>query len=214
VTNTDYDFLTTEGYFDNEEYASQRRSQQRRKLQTRVRNALLDLSVLARIIDDDELDEILASELGDPDEWDARYPEVLSGVIALLYRATTPMIQAGGQSTWFDPILMRGVALAVYDPDGPLPHAGYIDVTLEDNTVNIDFKSQGPVDLERIGESIAAGDTSELTREELAWFVDYYERSGEFDSHAPAEYQEQEMQAILERQKQREEEESDPNDGE
>ena len=66
ITETDWGLLTEEGYFEDRKRPSVSRNQQRRKLHARVRNALLDLSLLFNQLDATEIAKIFSSK---PDGW-------------------------------------------------------------------------------------------------------------------------------------------------
>lgn len=98
ITPTDWDFLTTEGYFDDHARPSVSRSQQRQNIRARIRNGLLDLSLLFDQLDPDEITTILSTEQGGPDEWERQSEEAIANSLAfVLYGAgiTSHMGESG-----------------------------------------------------------------------------------------------------------------------
>lgn len=167
----------------------------RMRIRKRLAQSFVDFALLDNLPDED-----LDQTFRDPPR------EQVDGMIAalgLIYSGTHRGIRHGGRWTWFADLLRKAIAQAVAEDDETIPHAGYVDVRFENNAVNIGL-TEGAVDLKVIGEKIEAGETGDLDREQLAWFVDYSQRSGEFDPYAAAEQQQREWEDLRERREERE----------
>ena len=99
ITPTDWDFLTTEGFFDDHARPSVSRSQQRQNIRARVRNALLDLSLLFDQLDPNEIITVLSTKQGGPNEWRQQDEEAISDALAfvLFGIGITDLMRSGGR---------------------------------------------------------------------------------------------------------------------
>jgi copper chaperone CopZ len=169
----------------------------RKDIRNRLRNTLLDFQLLLEA-DYDDIDQVFQNPTS----------EEVDGMIAtlgFLYDQTRYGIQQPHGWLTFKTLLMDGISQAVAASDETIPGPEYVDVRLEDGQITVEF-SEGAVDLEAIGEKIAAGETEDLDRNQLEWFIDYYARAGEFDPDVPAQLQQREFEAALEQRQERENE--------
>lgn len=159
----------------------------RMRIRKRVVQSFVDFTFLENLPDDD-----LGQVFRDPSR------EQVDGMIAalsLIHGGTHRRVRYGGNWSQFSALLRQAIAQSVAGADETIPHAGYVNVRFDNNEINITL-SEGAVDLDRIGEKIAAGETADLDREQLSWFVDYYRRSGELDPDVPAEHRQNEWEML------------------
>lgn len=178
-----------------QEHSPQYWGQRRDDFAERLVHTLLDFRLLAANYDE-HTDRVFR-------EADDSLVEGMIGMIAVLYRGVHPMVQYHSAYTRFEDLLKRGVALAVAESRDDIPDPRNVRVRFEDDSIEFELR-EGAIDLEYIGEKIAAGETSDLDREQLEWFIDYYQRSGELDPEVPAEHELREWDAAQRRREKRE----------
>lgn len=181
------------------EYSPQYWGQRRDEFVSRFTNALLDFRFLA-----DNYNEHVARLFQEADD---ELVDAMIGALSVLFRGTRPLIRYRSSYTRFEDLLMRAVREAVAAADDSIPDASVVDVRLENGTIEYELR-EGAIDLEEIGKKIAAGETSDLDRNQLEYFVDYYQRSGELDPETPAEHQRAEWAALQDRHEQRDTDEN------
>lgn len=166
----------------------------RMRIRKRVAQSFLDFALLENLPDDD-LAQVFAG--ADDDLVDG-----MIAVMAVIYRGTHPMIQYHSSYTPFETLLKRAIAEVVVERRDDVPDPSHVEVHLEDGNIGFELR-EGAIDLEEIGEKIATGETGDLDREQLEYFVDYYQRSGELDPEAPAAHQRREWEDLQERREER-----------
>jgi len=175
ITKTDWGFLTTDGYFDDHKNPSSSRIQQRKKLRKRIRNGLLDLSLLLDNLSEEDREE-LADELklrpmaralsGGP----VPAPPPIPNVIAFLFLLHT-------DTDHFERTVVEAVKTASRAStdwkSAPERHATHreieVDIAVEERHI----------DGEAVREKVTGGETDDLTDAERQWLIELLAKTGE-----------------------------------
>ena len=150
------------------DYTEHSRKQKRNRIRRRVRNAILDFSILFEHLEDRDRDTVF-----DPDAEDREaYTRGITDMLAFLHLGTM------GYYTPFKDMLSRGVGKA----EQRLTGSDYRMVT-----VKFDVDPVGQIDVEEVVEKLENEEFAQLTDEELRAFVRLLTMS---DAFVPAAVQE------------------------
>ncbi|MFC7008722.1 hypothetical protein [Halalkalicoccus salilacus] len=145
------------------DYTDHSKKQKRNRIRRRVRNAILDFTILFDHLDDRDRETVF-----DPDdaERDA-YTRGITDMLAFLHLGTM------GYSTPFKDMLARGVSKGEQELAG----SDYRMVNVEFNVDPV-----GRIDVDEVVEKLDAGRFDEITNEELRAFVRLLAESEDFSS--------------------------------
>lgn len=185
TTESGREFLTTEGYYEGEEYASQLRSQAKRQLRERIRGALEELTWLAEHLPPEEQDKIFEASDGWADPLGFFFRPEVRRILETESRAELSGSAAtnAGRATeetfkeWFGHVLGLAIENALEAEGVGRYHVDVgIEIEAEESSV------------ESAIETIQAGGSMEdLGHDELLNLLHEAERSGEFDAEGTAE---------------------------
>lgn len=145
------------------DYTDHSKKQKRNRIRRRIRNAILDFSIIFEHLDDRDRETIF-----DPDHDDRdAYTRGITDVLAFLHLGTV------GYSTPFKDMLARGVNKA----ERELAGSDY-------RMVSVDFSVDpvGRIDVDEIVDKLECGDYEEVTDEELRAFARLVTESETFSS--------------------------------
>lgn len=186
TTENGREYLTTEGYYEGEEYASQLRSQAKRQLRERIQGGLEELTWLAEYLPAEEQDRIFE----DTDGWSAPLAFFFRPAVREILGTESRSELSGSQATtagkateevfenWFGYVLGLGIESAL-EAEG----VGRYEVD-----VDIDVRTVDEQSVDSAIETIrSGGNVEDLDHGELLDLLHEAERSGGFDAEATAE---------------------------
>ena len=145
------------------DYTDHSKKQKRNRIRRRIRNAILDFSILFEHLDDRDRETIF-----DPDEPERpAYTQGIVDVLAFCYLGTI------GYSTSFDELLTRGVRRGEQELAGS--EYRMVDVTFEVDTI-------GQLDVDDVIDKLEQGRFEELSDQELRAFVRLLAESEQFSA--------------------------------
>ena len=176
------------------DYTEHSKKQKRNRIRRRIRNAILDFTIIFEHLDDRDRETVF-----DPEDAEREaYTRGITDMLALLHLGTM------GYSTPFKDMLARGV----YKAEQELAGSDY-------RMVNVYFNVDpvGQIDVDDVIDKLERGTFEEVTDEELRAFVRLLAESDEFSAGPMreeikgqmAEFAEQATQAALEREQRLEE---------
>jgi len=179
LTKTDWGFLTTEGYFADRARPSVSQSQQRQKIRNRIRNAFRDFALLVGYLDEGDIERIFQDPTADQ-------VNGMTDALSLIYRGTRDGVRVAetGAKESFEPMIRRAIRNGEAALDESATNTLVIDVTFENDEILVKKNVPSESDVERISAKIDAGEIDDLSRGELAWFIEVYKQSGELDTDA------------------------------
>jgi len=147
------------------DYTDHSKKQKRNRIRRRVRNAILDFSILFEHLEDRDRETVF-----DPDDEDRdAYTRGITDMLAFLHLGTM------GYHTPFKDMLAQGVNAAEQE----LTDSEYRMVTVDFNVEPV-----GQIDVDAVVDKLDAGEFSELTDEELRAFVRLLGESDDFAATA------------------------------
>jgi len=162
------------------DYTDHSEKQKRNRIRRRVRNAILDFSILFEHLEDRDRETVF-----DPDDEDRdAYTRGITDMLAFLHLGTM------GYHTPFKDMLAQGVNAAEQE----LTDSEYRMVTVDFNVEPV-----GQIDVDAVVDKLDAGEFTELTDEELRAFVRLLGESDDFEATAVRDDMKAQMAEFAER---------------
>jgi hypothetical protein len=106
--------------------------------------------------------------------------------LSILYRAAKTLERREGtERDLFASMLTRAIQWAEFDPEGPLPHSGYITVKFEGGSIIVDKAPPESLDFDHIVEKVKAGEIGDLTEAEKTAYIQFMHQEGKLDPEYP-----------------------------
>lgn len=177
-----------------DEYSRQARSKRDEAIHVRVRNALKDFQILVSELSQADFEKIFQQ----PSAGDING---MTAALSFIYRGTRNGVQVGGfgfgsAKASFEPMLRRAIRNSEATLDGPDTNPLLFDVIFDHDTIITKKTVPADSDIERISAKIDADEINDLSRGELAWFIQIYNQSGELDTDAAVDAY-QRMESLL-----------------
>lgn len=154
-----------------------------RQLRVRIRKRLLQSFLDFRLLDalpNEDAEKIYQGMTHD-------HARGMVAALSFIWRGSRGGMDVRGDMR-FEPMLKDAIRAAEYSPDDHAPHYLAVDVSFENDRIEVSKPTLADVDLERVGQKIADGEIGDLSHAELGYFMHYYQQGeGEdFDPQMPA----------------------------